>query len=117
MRARTGNIMQRLVHTFLLSLCVLLPWTASAERIKDLAAVAGVRNNQLVGYGLVVGLDGSGDQTRQAPITVQSKKSKHAQNDNDEPPSENPQHKNDAAETENAELPPFAKPGQTIDIT
>jgi flagellar P-ring protein precursor FlgI len=45
---------------------------ARAERIKDLASVAGVRNNQLVGYGLVVGLDGSGDQTTQTPFTVQS---------------------------------------------
>ena len=43
-----------------------------AERVKDLAAIAGVRNNQLVGYGLVVGLDGSGDQTTQTPFTVQS---------------------------------------------
>ena len=46
--------------------------TAAAERIKDLASVAGVRDNQLVGYGLVVGLDGSGDQTTQTPFTVQS---------------------------------------------
>ena len=45
---------------------------AAAERIKDLASVAGVRDNQLVGYGLVVGLDGSGDQTTQTPFTVQS---------------------------------------------
>jgi flagellar P-ring protein precursor FlgI len=43
-----------------------------AERIKDLASVQGVRNNQLIGYGLVVGLDGSGDQTTQTPFTVQS---------------------------------------------
>jgi flagellar P-ring protein precursor FlgI len=45
-----------------------------AERVKDLASVAGVRSNQLVGYGLVVGLDGTGDQTSQAPFTVQSVK-------------------------------------------
>ncbi|MCC5862911.1 MAG: flagellar basal body P-ring protein FlgI, partial [Gammaproteobacteria bacterium] len=43
-----------------------------AERVKDLASIAGVRSNQLVGYGLVVGLDGSGDQTTQAPFTSQS---------------------------------------------
>ena len=47
---------------------------ASAERIKDLAQVGGVRGNALVGYGLVVGLDGSGDRTSQAPFTVQSLK-------------------------------------------
>ena len=46
--------------------------TAHAERIKDLATVSGVRTNQLVGYGLVVGLDGTGDQTSQAPFTIQS---------------------------------------------
>ena len=45
---------------------------ASAERIKDLATVQGIRNNQLVGYGLVVGLDGTGDQTTQTPFTTQS---------------------------------------------
>jgi flagellar P-ring protein FlgI len=42
------------------------------ERVKDLASIAGVRSNQLVGYGLVVGLDGTGDQTTQAPFTGQS---------------------------------------------
>ena len=46
--------------------------SAQAERIKDLATIAGVRSNQLVGYGIVVGLDGSGDQTTQTPFTVQS---------------------------------------------
>ena len=51
---------------------VLLSASAGAERIKDIAHVAGVRENQLVGYGLVVGLDGTGDQTSQTPFTVQS---------------------------------------------
>src|SRR5690606_36146512 len=50
------------------------PAPAQAERIKDLAQVAGVRGNPLVGYGLVVGLDGSGDRTSQTPFTVQSLK-------------------------------------------
>ncbi|WP_288364677.1 flagellar basal body P-ring protein FlgI, partial [uncultured Spongiibacter sp.] len=45
---------------------------ASADRVKDLVNVAGVRENQLVGYGLVVGLSGTGDQTSQAPFTIQS---------------------------------------------
>jgi flagellar basal body P-ring protein FlgI len=59
-----------------LALCSLLsmPLPALAERVKDLASVAGVRSNPLVGYGLVVGLDGTGDQTSQAPFTVQSLK-------------------------------------------
>lgn len=43
-----------------------------AARLKEIATVAGVRDNQLVGYGLVIGLDGTGDQTTQTPFTVQS---------------------------------------------
>lgn len=89
----------------------------AAERIKDLASVAGVRSNQLVGYGLVVGLDGTGDQTSQAPFTVQSLKNMLAQLGIVVPPDVNPQLRNVAAVTVQAELPPFAKPGQTIDVT
>lgn len=89
---------------------------AYAERIKDLARIAGVRNNQLVGYGIIVGLDGTGDQTSQAPFTAQSMKSMLAQFGITLPPGVNPQLKNVAAVAVHAELPPFAKPGQTIDI-
>ena len=102
-------------------LCVLATLTfgtvAYAERIKDIAAVAGVRTNQLVGYGLVVGLDGTGDQTSQTPFTIQSMKNMLAQYGITLPPNVTPQVKNIAAVTVHAELPPFAKPGQTIDIT
>lgn len=107
----------------LLKLPVLLFWLVSltgfahAERIKDVASVDGVRVNQLVGYGLVVGLDGSGDQTTQAPFTVQSMKSMLSQFGIVLPPTVNPQLKNVAAVSIHAELPPFAKPGQTVDIT
>lgn len=90
---------------------------AYAERVKDLASVAGVRSNQLVGYGLVVGLDGTGDQTSQAPFTVQSIKNMLAQFGVVVPPNVNPQLKNVAAVTVTADLPPFAKPGQQIDVT
>jgi flagellar P-ring protein precursor FlgI len=90
---------------------------AHAERIKDLAAVAGVRDNQLVGYGLVVGLNGTGDQTSQTPFTVQSLRSMLNQLGVTLPPNVNPQLKNVAAAMVHATLPPFAKPGQTIDIT
>ncbi len=89
----------------------------NAERIKDLASIAGVRDNQLVGYGLVVGLDGSGDQTTQAPFTVQSLKNMLTKMGVVIPPNVNPQLKNVAAVMVHAELPAFAKPGQTIDIT
>ena len=90
---------------------------AHAERVKDLASVSGVRSNHLVGYGLVVGLDGSGDQTSQAPFTVQSLKSLLNQLGVTIPPGVNPQLKNVAAVAIHAELPAFSKPGQAIDIT
>jgi flagellar P-ring protein precursor FlgI len=90
---------------------------AFAERVKDLASVAGVRNNQLVGYGLVVGLDGSGDQTSQTPFTIQSMKNMLQQFGITVPPGVNLQLKNVAAVSIHADLPPFAKPGQTIDVT
>lgn len=90
---------------------------AQAERVKDLASVTGVRGNPLVGYGLVVGLDGSGDQTTQAPFTVQSLKAMLTQLGVTIPPGVNPQLKNVAAVAINAELPAFAKPGQQIDVT
>ncbi|MCA1805663.1 MAG: flagellar basal body P-ring protein FlgI [Xanthomonadaceae bacterium] len=82
-----------------------------------MAAVAGVRSNQLVGYGLVVGLDGSGDQTSQTPFTVQSLKNMLNQFGVTIPADVNPQLKNVAAVAIHAELPPFAKPGQRLDIT
>jgi flagellar P-ring protein precursor FlgI len=88
-----------------------------AERLKDIATVNGVRTNQLVGYGLVVGLDGTGDQTSQAPFTIQSITNMLAKFGVTIPANANPQLKNVAAVTVTADLPPFAKPGQTIDIT
>jgi len=90
---------------------------ASADRIKDLASVAGVRHNQLAGYGLVVGLNGTGDQTSQTPFTVQSIKNMLTQFGVTIPPGTSLQLKNVAAVTVHAELPPFVKPGQAIDVT
>ena len=91
--------------------------TALADRVKDLASVAGVRHNQLAGYGLVVGLNGTGDQTTQTPFTVQSIVNMLTQFGVTIPPGVSLQLKNVAAVTVQAELPPFAKPGQTIDVT
>ncbi|MGB5489850.1 MAG: flagellar basal body P-ring protein FlgI [Woeseiaceae bacterium] len=90
---------------------------AMAERVKDLASVAGVRNNQLTGYGLVVGLNGTGDQTTQTPFTVQSIVNMLTQFGVTIPPGVSLQLKNVAAVTVHTDLPPFAKPGQTIDVT
>lgn len=89
----------------------------NGERIKDIADVAGVRDNQLIGYGLVVGLDGTGDQTTQTPFTIQSLKSMMAQFGITLPANTNPQLKNVAAVVIHANLPAFAKPGQNIDVT
>jgi flagellar P-ring protein precursor FlgI len=101
-----------------LALAVILSSTpARADRIKDIATVGGVRSNQLVGYGLVVGLDGTGDQTTQAPFTIQSIENMLLRFGITIPPNTNPQLKNVAAVTITADLPPFAKPGQTLDIT
>ncbi|MES1192175.1 MAG: flagellar basal body P-ring protein FlgI [Steroidobacter sp.] len=90
---------------------------AYADRVKDLATVAGVRTNQLVGYGLVVGLDGTGDQTSQAPFTIQSISNMLQKFGVTLPAGQTPQLKNVAAVTVTAELPPFTKPGQQIDVT
>ena len=98
-------------------LALLAVHSARAERIKDMAQVQGVRTNQLIGYGLVVGLDGSGDQTSQAPFTVQSLKNMLAQLGVTVPAGVNPQLKNVAAVSVHAVMPAFVKPGQTIDIT
>lgn len=99
------------------SLLLFLPLPAQAERIKDLANVQGVRNNQLVGYGLVVGLDGSGDQTTQTPFTVQSIINMLSQLGVTLPPGQSLQLRNVAAVMVTANLPAFAKPGQQIDVT
>jgi flagellar P-ring protein precursor FlgI len=100
-----------------LALCLLLPGISLADRIKDLASIQGVRNNQLIGYGLVVGLDGSGDMTTQTPFTVQSVINMLGQLGVNLPPGTNLQLRNVAAVMVTATLPAFAKPGQHIDIT
>jgi flagellar P-ring protein precursor FlgI len=114
MMARWSTAMRRLVIFLGLAL---LSASAGAERIKDIAHVAGVRENQLVGYGLVVGLDGTGDQTSQTPFTVQSLENMLKQFGIILPPGSNPQLKNIAAVSIHASLPAFAKVGQTIDVT
>ncbi len=85
-----------------------------AERIKDITTVAGIRGNHLVGYGLVVGLDGSGDSS--AAFTDDSMRNMLEQLGITLPPGANLPIKNVAAVSLSAELPPFTKPGQKIDV-
>ena len=94
-------------------------WPAPAQaavRIKEVAAVQGVRNNPLLGYGLVVGLDGTGDQATQSPFTTQSLNALLQQLGVTLPPGVTMQPKNVAAVLVTAQLPAFAQPGQTIDV-
>ncbi|MCI8905656.1 MAG: flagellar basal body P-ring protein FlgI [Enterobacter sp.] len=93
-----------------------VPKVAQAERIRDLATVQGVRSNSLMGYGLIVGLDGTGDQTMQAPFTGQSLNNMLSQLGITVPAGTNMQLKNIAAVMVTAELPPFARPGDKLDI-
>lgn len=95
---------------------IIIPITpAHAERIKDIARFSGVRANALTGYGVVVGLSGTGDQNLE--FTIQSLKSATARLGVLIPPGISPQLKNAAAVMITAELPPFAKPGQRLDVT
>ena len=117
--SRTDSL-RRCIQTLLAAVAlatVLLP-SAHAVRIKELAAVQGVRTNQLTGYGLVVGLDGTGDQTTQMPYTTQSVANYLQQLGITLPASaaSQLQLKNVAAVIVTAQLPPFAQPGQTLDV-
>jgi flagellar P-ring protein precursor FlgI len=97
---------------FFASLMFIQP--AHAERLKDLATIQGVRNNQLLGYGLVVGLDGTGDST---PFTIQSTISMMKQMGVNLPAGTSVQTKNVASVIITSSLPAFAQPGQTLDVT
>ncbi|MFZ6644195.1 flagellar basal body P-ring protein FlgI [Undibacterium sp. TJN25] len=110
----------RLIKLAILGLglvCAVAGPFAHAERLKDLAGIQGVRQNQLIGYGLVVGLDGSGDQTTQTPFTVQSVVNMLQQMGVSLPAATSLQLKNVAAVMVTTSLPPFAQPGQALDVT
>ena len=111
-----ARALRRLAAFGVLALAAALP--AYALRIKEVAAVQGVRSNQLTGYGLVVGLDGTGDQTTQMPITTQAMQNYLQQAGISLPAGTTaPQLKNVATVIVTAELPPFAQPGQAIDVS
>jgi flagellar P-ring protein precursor FlgI len=111
------KIYMMIIWRFIAFMFLTLPMvfnTANAERIKDITSIAGVRSNQLIGYGLVVGLDGSGDK---APFTTQTFKNMMAEFGITIPNGSDPKLKNVAAVSITAEMPAFAKPGQRLDIT
>ena len=110
--------LRRLTGLLLVVLALCAAWPAQALRIKEVAAVQGVRSNQLTGYGLVVGLDGTGDQTTQMPYTTQSLQNYLQNMGISLPPSlaSQLQLKNVAAVIVTAQLPAFAQPGQFVDV-
>ena len=107
--------MKKWLLALTLALFSLSAW--SAQRIKDIASFSGVRNNQLVGYGLVVGLDGSGDKASSNPFTSQSMSNMLTQLGVQVPAGTKIDPKNVAAVMVTASLPPFSKPGQNVDVT
>lgn len=106
--------MTPLLRIAITTLILLLPSFASAERIKDISSIAGVRGNQLIGYGIVVGLAGSGDGS--TGLTLQSMEAMVSRfgivTD-----AAGLNAKNAAAVMVTAELPAFIKPGQKMDVT
>ena len=106
------------LSSFCLFLCLMAvaPLTY-ADRIKDLADLQGVRDNQLIGYGLVVGLNGTGDKANSSHFTTQTFRNMMEQFGIRVPAGVDPKLKNVAAVSVHATLPAFAKPGQKIDIT
>src|SRR5690554_2397244 len=113
---RWPGCQRALARLLLVALTLLLALPAQAERIREIANFAGVRDNVLVGYGLVVGLDGTGDQTMQAPFTGQSLTNMLSELVITVPPGTNMQLRNVAAVMITAVLPPFSRPGQRIDV-
>jgi flagellar P-ring protein precursor FlgI len=113
---RRGAFCRRLLLGLaLIALAGLAP--ARAEHLRDLATLQGVRTNALIGYGLVVGLDGSGDQTTQTPFTIQTLQTMLQQLGITLPAGTNPMLSNVAAVMVTAVMPPFAQPGQALDVT
>jgi len=112
---RSGQRWNTLVCSILLCCACAVP--AQAERLKELVSIQGVRDNPLIGYGLMVGLDGSGDQTTQTPFTTQTLTNMLSQLGISVSAGTTMQLKNVAAVMVTATLPSFARPGQTIDVT
>lgn len=115
----TDKLLRKLIVVTVVLASAALWWPAPAQamRLKEVATVQGVRTNQLIGYGLVVGLDGTGDQTTSTPFTTQSINALLQQMGVTVPAGTSMQLKNVAAVMVTAQLPPFAQPGQQVDVT
>ena len=107
--------MMRFLTSILCAVALLLPVPAQAERLRDLGKFQGVRTNQLTGYGVVVGLSGTGDDSLE--YVTQAMHGVAGRVGVQLPPGVNPALKNAAAVIITADLPAFAKPGQRIDVT
>lgn len=105
-----------MIKRMLVACALSWPLTAKAVPLMDLVDIEGIRGNQLIGYGLVVGLDGTGDKN-QVRFTSQSVANMIKQFGINLPPNVDPKLKNVAAVTVTAEIPPSYSPGQTVDIT
>lgn len=108
------SVSKSLLFALLVGLINVVSLTAQAERIKDITSVQGVRENQLIGYGLVVGLDGTGEKTKYTEQTFRTMLGRFGIN---VPAGGQLKLKNSAAVAVHANLPAFAKQGQTIDVT
>ena len=104
-----------MMRLILLLLAALAAVPAHAERVRDLGTFQGVRTNQLTGYGIVVGLPGTGDDNLE--YLTQAMRGVSGRLGVQLPPGVSPGLKNAAAVMITADLPAFAKPGQRIDVT
>lgn len=121
MQTTSDKLLRALTGWPLVLACAAMAWlgwpaSAAAARIKEVASIQGVRSNPLTGYGLIVGLDGTGDQTTQAPFTGQSLAAMLQQFGVILPQGVTMQPRNIAAVMVTTQLPPFAQPGQPLDI-
>ena len=114
--AHPERLLRAVMLLSLLAASAAVWWPAQAARIKEVATVQGVRPNQLTGFGVVFGLDGTGDQSAQAPFTPQALAAFLQQNGITLPPGVTVQPRNLASVVVTAELPAFAQPGQRIDV-
>ena len=115
-KPNADRVVRAIVLISLLAASAAVWWPVQAARIKEVASVQGVRPNQLTGFGLVFGLDGTGDQATQAPFTPQALTAFLQQNGITLPPGVTMQPRNLASVVVTAELPAFAQPGQRLDV-